>query len=140
MGEDAITAEGSSSSTTVTIDCGGAKQATDKVIQHNGGGTVIIRNFTAESFDKLYRSCGNCDDQYPRHVRLENVTTRGGDTLVGINSNYDDTATFVNILASGGTDICELYEGNSSGAEPESLGTSMDGVHCIYTSSDVHYQ
>ena len=54
----------------MTIDTGGAKGATDKVFQHNGPGTMIIRNFCAQDFGKLYRSCGNCSSQYARHVEL----------------------------------------------------------------------
>jgi len=36
--------------------------AEDKVVQHNGGGTVAIDGFCVEDFGKLYRSCGNCDE------------------------------------------------------------------------------
>ena len=37
---------------------GGAKNADDKVVQHNGGGTVVIDSFCVQDFGKLYRSCG----------------------------------------------------------------------------------
>ncbi|KAF8540066.1 hypothetical protein BDD12DRAFT_52474 [Trichophaea hybrida] len=39
---------------------GGASNAKDKVIQHNGGGTVSAIDFFVANFGKLYRSCGNC--------------------------------------------------------------------------------
>lgn len=39
---------------------GGAKNAEDKVVQHNGGGTVKIDSYCVQTFGKLYRSCGNC--------------------------------------------------------------------------------
>ena len=52
----------------MTIDGGGAQKASDKVFQHNGPGTMIIKNFCAQDFGKLYRSCGNCTTQYARHV------------------------------------------------------------------------
>lgn len=40
----------------------------DKVLQHNGGGTLSVSGFTVDTFGKLYRSCGNCDTMYERHV------------------------------------------------------------------------
>ena len=43
---------------TSTITGGGAKGAEDKVVQHNGGGTVVIDSFCVQDFGKLYRSCG----------------------------------------------------------------------------------
>ena len=52
--EDAITIKQESG--TSTISGGGAKGADDKVIQHNGGGTVRIENYYVEDFGKLYRS------------------------------------------------------------------------------------
>ncbi|HXU63183.1 MAG TPA: pectate lyase, partial [Polyangia bacterium] len=64
VGEDAATLKGSSSSQVMTIDGGGAQKADDKVFQHNGPGTMIIKNFCAQDFGKLYRSCGNCKTQY----------------------------------------------------------------------------
>jgi hypothetical protein len=77
----------------VTIDYGGARRADDKVLQHNGGGTVVVRRFFVQEFGKLYRSCGNCDSQYARHVEIENVIASSpGDAVIGVNANYGDTA------------------------------------------------
>jgi hypothetical protein len=138
VGEDGATLEGSSSSQVMTIDCGGAKGAADKIVQHNGPGTVIIRNFTASNFNKLYRSCGNCDDQYERHVVLENVSALDGSVLVGVNVNYDDSATFTNVAITPGIRICERYTGNSSGDEPDLLGFGPDDTYCLYVPTDIH--
>jgi hypothetical protein len=138
VGDDAATLEGSSDSQVMTIDCGGVKGATDKVFQHNGPGKMVIKNFTVINSDKFYRSCGNCDEQHERHVELMNITTSNVHTLVGINQNYGDTATFDNIVASYGVKICERYQGNSSGDEPTSLGTGPDATHCLYQPSDIH--
>ncbi|WP_434443227.1 pectate lyase [Lentzea sp. E54] len=74
VGEDAATFKGTSSSQTMTISGGGARKASDKVFQHNGPDTMIIRNFQVDDFGKLYRSCGNCKTQHKRHVVLENIT------------------------------------------------------------------
>ena len=97
VGEDAATLQGTSASQTMTIDGGGAQKASDKVFQHNGPGTMIIKNFCAQDFGKLYRSCGNCTTQYARHVQLQNIMVVPSGTtsaLVGVNANYNDTATF----------------------------------------------
>jgi hypothetical protein len=141
VGEDAATLQGSSSSQTMTIDTGGAKGATDKIFQHNGPGTMIIRNFCAQDFGKMYRSCGNCNSQYARHVEMDNVMIipRAG-PLAGINTNYNDTAKFTRITVRGATNsirICERYTGNSTGAEPVRTGDGADGTYCIYSASDI---
>ena len=90
VGEDAATFKGGASAK-YTVDGGGARSASDKVFQHNGGGTLTVRNFQVSDFGKLYRSCGNCSKQYARHVIVENITAvEGHATLVGINTNYGD--------------------------------------------------
>jgi hypothetical protein len=137
VGEDAATFRGSSSSQTMTVKCGGAKNATDKVFQHNGGGTLTIQDFTVETFSKLYRSCGNCSQQYARHVVLKNVTARSGSTLVGINTNYGDTADFDFITTYGNITICERYTGNNNGGEPVKTGSGPDAQYCRYQDSDI---
>src|SRR4029079_3648461 len=74
VGEDAATFLGSSGSVVQLVDGGGARHASDKVLQHNGNGTLTVRNFQASDFGKLYRSCGNCSTQYQRDVFFQNVT------------------------------------------------------------------
>jgi hypothetical protein len=137
VGEDAATFRGSSSSQTMTVRCSGARSATDKVFQHNGAGTLTLQYFFAENFNKLYRSCGNCSSQYARHVVLQDVTARMGQTLVGINTNYMDTADFERITIYGQMTICERYTGNSTGAEPVRTGTGPDSQYCRYETSDI---
>lgn len=70
-------------------------------------------------FGKLYRSCGNCDEMYERHVTIEGVTAVGGtSTLVGINSNMGDTATIKSDTCVSDTEtICTEYEGVTDGSE-----------------------
>jgi len=120
VGEDAATFKGTKASQTMTINGGGARKAADKVFQHNGPGTMIIKNFEVEDFGKLYRSCGNCKTQYARHVVLEGITAHPpGKTLVGINPNLGDTAKFSHITIVGDQshkiDICEQFQGVTSG-------------------------
>jgi pectate lyase len=137
VGEDAATFRGSSSSQRMTVRCGGAKQATDKVFQHNGAGTVVIENFQVDGFGKLYRSCGNCSSQYERHVTMNNITARNGLALAGVNTNYDDSAEFSNITIYGDVAICQRWTGNDSGDEPTMTGTGPDSTYCLYETSDV---
>lgn len=54
----------------------------------------------------------------------------------GINSNYGDTATLTKIKASGVETICEEFEGNDTGDEPESI-SSGPSEYCIYSKSDI---
>ncbi|CAE6365772.1 unnamed protein product, partial [Rhizoctonia solani] len=89
--EDAITIRQSSGTTNITG--GGAKSASDKVVQHNGGGLVKIDSYCVQDFGKLYRSCGNCGTQVKREVQISNVIARNGKLLAGVNSNYGDVAT-----------------------------------------------
>jgi len=145
VGEDAATLEGTEASQVMTIDGGGARSASDKVFQHNGPGTMIIKNFCVQDFGKLYRSCGNCTMQYARHVQLQNVMVVPGSSssaLVGVNTNYNDTATFKSILVKAATNsltICQRYTGNNTGAEPPKNGSGSDGTVCMYAASDISW-
>ncbi|KAK7054390.1 hypothetical protein VNI00_003584 [Paramarasmius palmivorus] len=123
--EDAITIKQSSG--TSNIIGGGAKNADDKVVQHNGGGTVKIDSFCVQNFGKLYRSCGNCKTQYKRSVLISQIDAKSGSVLAGINSNYGDTAQFdtSSVKTSSVKSMCDTYQGNSSGAEPTKLTSNQ---------------
>jgi hypothetical protein len=145
VGEDAATFKGKSASATYLVDGGGAMKADDKVFQHNGAGTLTIRNFQVEDFGKLYRSCGNCKTQYTRHVVISNVVaTSPGKVLAGINSNYGDTAKISGVTIVGDTKkkivVCERFQGNNTGAEPPELGSGPDSTNCLYSTSAITYQ
>lgn len=121
--EDAFTVKEQSDGESTSVTGGGAKDASDKVIQHNGGGTVIISDFTVSNFGKLYRSCGNCNSQTTRHVQVTGGSASDGSVLVGINSNYGDTASISGVSVSGVDKECVTYEGNNDGSEPSEVGT-----------------
>lgn len=135
--EDAFTVKTQDSGDTTYIKGGGAFGADDKVIQHNGGGTVSISDFYVEDFGKLYRSCGNCDDMYERHVIISGVSASGGSVLAGINYNYGDSATFSDVTVSDVDNICVTYEGNDTGDEPTKHSSGADGTYCVYDDSDI---
>jgi hypothetical protein len=143
VGEDAATFRGSSASLTYLVDGGGARHASDKIFQHNGAGTLTIRNFQASDFGKLYRSCGNCSTQYKRNSIFQNITlTAPGSAVAGINTNYGDTARFtlITIIGNSSMKVCNKYTGNNTGAEPPLIGSGADGVNCIYSASDITFR
>ena len=82
--EDAFSIKEQADGETTTITGGGAFGAEDKVIQHNGAGTVSVSGFTVDNFGKLYRSCGNCDSMYERHVIMDDITATEGSVLAGM--------------------------------------------------------
>ncbi|KAG9042841.1 hypothetical protein FS837_010314 [Tulasnella sp. UAMH 9824] len=98
---------------------GGAFHTEDKIVQHNGYGTVMIKNFYANDFGRLYRSCGTCSGSYPRHVYVDSVALINGTFGVAVNENWGDTATLTNVCTNGkpsATNVCCRYTGVSSGA------------------------
>ncbi|MEV2234943.1 pectate lyase [Streptomyces phaeochromogenes] len=144
VGEDAATFRGGNSAT-YTVYGGGARKAADKVFQHNGGGKLVVSKFAAQDFKTLYRSCGNCSTQYKRTSIFNTIeVTAPGSRLVGINTNYGDTAALrgITIIGDSGKKIvpCQKYIGNNTGAEPPTNGSGPDGTHCNYTTSDLTYQ
>ncbi|PBK88247.1 polysaccharide lyase family 3 protein [Armillaria gallica] len=119
--EDAITIKNDEYGDYTNIIGGGAYHAEDKVVQHNGCGTVKIINFYVEDYGKLYRSCGNCKSQCYRNVYIKGVVALDGGTLAGINYNYGDTATILDSCYDT-SHPCTLYDGCNNGCEPEVIG------------------
>lgn len=107
--EDAISLKGDG---TANIIGGGAYHASDKIIQHNGCGTVNIVNFYAEDYGKVYRSCGNCkgNSKCSRKVNMSGVIAKNGGELMGINTNLGDKATYSNNCFDTKTQ-CQGYKG-----------------------------
>ncbi|CAE6439078.1 unnamed protein product [Rhizoctonia solani] len=128
--EDAITIRQTSGTTTITG--GGAKGASDKVVQHNGGGTVNISSYCVQDFGKLYRACGNCKTQYKRTVNISDVIAKNGSLLAGVNSNYGDVATIKNVQATSVKSMCDTFEGNNSGKEPPKLTSNKSNSSCKF--------
>jgi hypothetical protein len=137
VGEDGATFRGGDN---YYVIGGGARKASDKLFQHNGGGTVHISGFYAEDVGKVYRACGNCSTSFQRHVVMDNVAVRSTDVLAGINTNWGDTARFTRITVYGEATVCEKYRGVPKGSEPTKIGEGADGVNCIYRESDITYR
>ncbi|KAF8430400.1 pectate lyase-domain-containing protein [Tirmania nivea] len=126
--EDAATFQAPSG--TSYINGGGAINAADKVFQHNGFGKVSIKNFYVDTYGKLYRSCGNCRrNGKARAVIMDNIYAKNGDVLIGINTNYGDTAKISNSCVSNNR-VCDLFKGTVRG-EPRKLSSGPDKVHCV---------
>jgi hypothetical protein len=126
--EDALTLEQTSG--TSYINGGGAFKASDKIVQFNGRGTVVIKNFYAEDYGKVVRSCGNCSGNGgPRNVIMDGVVAVDGGVLCGINTNYGDTCVMTNCCQDDGKS-CDRYQGNSNGDEPVKIGSGPDGNYC----------
>lgn len=53
---------------------------------------------------------------------MEGVTAKNGGELVGINQNYDDSATLTNVCADT-EETCVVYDGCEGDCEPEKIGT-----------------
>ena len=82
--------------TCTPLDGGGAKEASDKVFQHNGAGTLNVSNFAVQNFGKLVPVVRQLQDA-STSARRQPTTPSGdlqGQPLAGINTNYGDTATF----------------------------------------------
>ncbi|MBC7271092.1 MAG: pectate lyase, partial [Streptomyces sp.] len=103
VGEDAATFKGKSSSAVYTVYGGGARKASDKVFQFNGAGKLVVTKFQVSDFGKLVRTCGNCSTQYQnRQVVINDVdVTAPGKSIVGINSNFGETAALRNVRIHG---------------------------------------
>lgn len=119
------------SSGTSYVIGGGAFKADDKIFQFNGFGTLDVKNFYAEDYGKVVRSCGNCSGNGgARHIVMNNVLARNGGVLCGINTNYGDTCTVTNSCQDKNK-ICDKYTGNNTGKEPKKISSGPDGQYCI---------
>ena len=127
--EDALSLKGDGNA---NIKGGGAQSADDKVIQHNGKGTVTIDGFTVVDFGKLYRACGNCKNSVERNVVIKNVKAYNGKVLTGINPNFGDSATITGTCATSVKTICEEFKGTTPGNEPKSVSKGPSD-NCKYT-------
>ncbi|MFH8294109.1 pectate lyase [Streptomyces sp. NPDC018059] len=145
VGEDAATFKGTSDGSTYAVQGGGARKADDKVFQFNGAGKLVVNKFQVSDFGKLVRTCGNCSKQYQRDIIVNDTDiTAPGKSIVGINTNYNDTAALRNIRIHGDSGkkikTCIRYTGNNTGAEPVETGSGPDGRYCQFTASDITYK
>ncbi|CZT03092.1 related to Probable pectate lyase E [Rhynchosporium agropyri] len=117
--EDAISLLGTGNA---LIQGGGANAAKDKVVQHNGKGTVTIKDYTVTGAGKVYRACGNCSNNGgPRKVIITGLRAKGVTSdIAGINSNYGDTATISGSCGSSVKNVCQEFKGVDKSQKIES--------------------
>ena len=72
-----------------------------------------------------------------RKVTINNVKATNGKYLVGINSNYGDTATITKTCAKSVKPICQEYKGTNNNDEEPSTLSEGPSKACIYKTSDV---
>lgn len=142
IGEDAATAMGPAG-TIMNVTCGAAFNGSDKTFQFNGRGELHISKFSVQSAGKLARTCGDCTGNGgPRKIVINDVITRDVSTIVGINTNFGDTATIRNLTlnnsGSSKTKICQVYKGVVKGSGSSSaLGVEFDTANCDVRPADV---
>jgi hypothetical protein len=138
--EDALSIKGGSASSVTTVIGGGARNADDKVIQHNGKGSVIIDGFYANTFGKLFRSCGQCGN-VPRKVTISNVLAVNPKVgIATVNQNWNDQATLTNIhirTNKAKVEVCGWSLGKTDGSEPGHLGDGPKPPLCNYSPSTI---
>lgn len=142
IGEDAATALGPKG-TVMKVNCGAAFNGADKTFQFNGRGELHISNFYVEKAGKLARTCGDCTaNGGPRKIVVNNVILRDVTTLVGINSNFGDSATIRNVTINNSgtskTKICQVYKGVVKGSGSASaLGVEFNTPACDVGLQDI---
>ncbi|KAF1318839.1 Pectate lyase, partial [Globisporangium splendens] len=142
--EDALSIKGGSASSVTKVIGGGARYAEDKVIQHNGYGSVSIDGFYVQDFGKLFRACGNCKTKIQRKVSVANVYAVNPKVgIVTVNKNYGDEAKLSNIKiktskATSKVEVCAWSQAVTSG-EPKKLGHGPSPPLCQYSTSAVTF-
>lgn len=67
-----------------------------QVFQFNGRDTVSIKNFYAEDYSKVIRSCGDYTvDGGPRNVIIEGGPAQDGGVLYSIDTHYSETCKII---------------------------------------------
>ncbi|KAK1983934.1 pectate lyase, partial [Colletotrichum cereale] len=102
---------------TSTVRGGGARDARDKLFQHNGGGTLEVSDFLAVNVGQFWRSCGNCDKQTARAAVFTNIRVEGGGTVAHYNGNLGDTVKVDGACVLGGAEVCRNSVGVAGGGQ-----------------------
>ncbi len=154
--EDAATMLGGPG-TVMRVIGGSAKNAEDKVFQHNGvGSTIYVEGFnTYGTIGRLWASCGNCEGNAgPRKFIANGVNINGpvakpdgsASYVLRLNSNYGDKATVRNLkikgYKSGAPKVCVQATGitkaeEAAGAKQTNQGEFWNTSYCDISKSDV---
>jgi len=154
--EDAATMLGGPG-TVMRVIGGSAKNAEDKIFQHNGAGsTIYVEGFnTYGTIGRLWASCGNCENNGgPRKFIANGLNINGpvakpdgsASYVLRLNSNYGDKATVRNLkikgYKSGTPKVCVQATGitkteEAAGAKQTNQGEFWNTQYCDISKSDV---
>ncbi|CAI5723663.1 unnamed protein product [Hyaloperonospora brassicae] len=123
--EDALSIKGGSERSVTRVIGGGARSASDKVVQHNGYGSLFIEGFYVENYSQFYRSCGNCGNKDVK-ISIKNLFAVDGRVRI-VTQNKGDEVTIKNVKIKGNkVEVC-------------SVGTGASRTPCRYSPSNVTY-
>jgi len=129
VGEDAITiSRGDNEKASFNITRSSFLKASDKVIQVNAPGTLVIQNCYAQKFGRFIRTCGTCGDK-PYTLFINNLSARDGDTVLKM-STPKARATFTNINYTNVKSVTDLSGGakaNVNGVKEQKTGGLFGG-------------
>uniref|UniRef100_A0A915CVM6 Probable pectate lyase F n=1 Tax=Ditylenchus dipsaci TaxID=166011 RepID=A0A915CVM6_9BILA len=98
-----------------------------------------------DTYGQGVRTCGNCLNQYERHLVISNLTAYNGipgQYIAGVNMNYGDSAIITDLKLGGAGAKqmfpCKRFIG-TTGAQPTVSGSDADGKYCIYNATDITY-
>lgn len=154
--EDAATMLGGEG-TVMRVIGGSAKDAEDKIFQHNGiGSTIYLEGFTTYgTIGRLWASCGDCENNAgPRKFIANGVNITGpvakadgsASYVLRLNSNYGDRATVRNMKIKGyklgAPKVCVQATGitkaeENAGAKQTNQGEFWNTNYCDISKSDV---
>lgn len=101
----------------------------------SGEGWLYIDGFYANKFGKFYRSCGNCSQQFQRHVDVKNLVAIQG-VIFGVNENYGDTATLSNYCIAKVGVVCTIYNGCVKPCEAGEVSEGAKPPTCVVNGQD----
>ncbi len=149
--EDAATMYGGSGKVMKVIG-GSARDASDKVFQHNGkGSTVQLEGFTTYgNIGRLWASCGNCENNGGLRKLIANNVNITGTVLkpdgtesyvLRLNYNYGDKATVRNMkiknYSPGHPKVCVQAVGVQPGGNQTNDGEFWNTAYCDISNSNV---
>ncbi|CAK5063189.1 unnamed protein product [Meloidogyne enterolobii] len=88
---------------TYTVEGGAGLHALDKMFVQSGPGKTIINNFCGDGFQKVWRSCGTCNDEVSQNSKQRTVFitnsnfTGKGHVIASGNAPYNDKVSFNNV-------------------------------------------
>ncbi|CAI5710196.1 unnamed protein product [Hyaloperonospora brassicae] len=120
--EDALSIKGGTKNSVTRVIGGGARSAADKVVQHNGYGSLIVEGFYAVNYGTFCRTCGDCGNKGVT-ISIKNVLAVNGRVRL-VTQNTGDKFTAENIMIKGKrVEVCSVGTGASRRLCKDSLSS-----------------